>query len=113
MRGVGTDCVGLILGVWKALGLIPSDYTPGPYRDDDGEMLERELSKWCDHIGDANEMVPGDVLVFSIPNGYRHVAFFAGDREIIHVYGKKIGCTSHRMDSKWEARILSVWRLRA
>lgn len=117
MKGVGADCVGLIIGVWKACGLIPQDYSPGAYEENDAGKLVTELVSlgFSEVAGNRLEACStGCVLVLELPMARRHCAIVSevdGDRvSIVHVYGRKRGVTEHVMDAAWWKRVESVWR---
>lgn len=112
VKGVGCDCVGLILGFGKEIGAIPPEYFPEPYDASDREMLERELSKWCEPVEVAEA---GDVVQLSVysPEGPRpHCALLLGG-DLIHVYGRKFGVTKHGFSQAWQRRAVAVWRWRS
>lgn len=87
--GVGTDCAGLVRGVWRSLyGRDPE--TPPAYTRDWAEATGEETL-----IGSARRHLveiapaavrPGDVLVFRFRPGLvaKHTAILATDRTFIH-----------------------------
>lgn len=93
-RGLGCDCLGLIRGVWHALGgIVPSEemdyashwgHQPGPNRFYIG------LARYLDPI-DIAELEHGDVVLCSLRLGgpLEHAGFVATDqdeRRIIHAH---------------------------
>ncbi|MCL4766433.1 MAG: C40 family peptidase [Hyphomicrobiaceae bacterium] len=89
LAGVGTDCVGLVRGVWRALyGREPA--APPPYTRDWAEASGREtlLDAAGRHLVEVNraDPQPGDVLVFrhrpSLPA--KHAAILATAATMIH-----------------------------
>jgi len=80
LRGVGTDCLGLVRGVWRALyGEEPEplpDYTPDWAEATGAETL---LTAATRHMTPTAKPVPGDILLFRLrPQGpARHVGFLA------------------------------------
>lgn len=114
VKGVGVDCVGLLVGVGRELGLQVHDYK-GYSRRPDGVTLKRELAKSLDVVeGGANaEAVLGDVLVFWIlrPDLPTHAAILT-DKGMIHTYADVGKVVEHWMDGTWRERLDSVYRFR-
>jgi cell wall-associated NlpC family hydrolase len=71
-KGVATDCAGLVIGVARALGLVPPDFDVNGYgRQPDGSLLgvcDRFMRRtsWA-------EAQPGDVLVVAISGDPQHM----------------------------------------
>ncbi len=105
VRGVGTDCVGLIVGVGRDLGVLEVDLPI--YRQTDTDLLDSLLRESLDPapLDDA------EILVFQMA-GNRHLAICLGDT-IAHVYGRKYGVTSHPFSDAWRRRVVSGWRYRS
>lgn len=90
-RGGGTDCLGLVRGIWRALyGVEPEKlppYTPDwPLREGPETLLDAARRHLVElSIGAAR---PGDVLVFRPqPDGsVRHCAILSAEDRIIHAY---------------------------
>lgn len=127
----GCDCVGLLIGVAAALGVVPADYDSNGYAwETDGQQLRVELAKFADEITEVenyadleNYIVPlreGDVLVFEIVGLPQHVGILTKIRYtdevtefgIIHASNQIGKVTEHILDNRWRSRIVSVWRLR-
>jgi cell wall-associated NlpC family hydrolase len=91
LKGVGVDCIGLVIGVARRLGLVPGDFDIQAYpRSPDGVSLMRTAHLHMDLIDQA-AMGIGDVVVvrfgkdpqhFGIIGDYRH-----GGLSIIHAAG--------------------------
>lgn len=127
----GTDCVGLLIGVAKDLGLIEGDYDPTGYKwETDGIQLNKELARWADCIAFDNEpeelrtqwadlIEEGDILVFRIIGLPQHTAFASkiqyGEEwhwGMIHAYNPSGSVIEHRLDERWMKRLVQIWRLR-
>lgn len=88
-HGIGVDCVGLVIGVARALGLVAPDFDFGGYsRQPDGTLLSV-----CDaHMTRIQraDMQPGDVLVLAIRDQPQHMGILGdyvhGGLSIIHAY---------------------------
>lgn len=98
VRGVGTDCLGLIRGIWRELyGQEPE--TPPNYTSDWAEMTGEETllnaaQRWLNPV---NAPRAGDVLLFRMgPNApCKHIGILADDARILHAYWGKSVVLSH------------------
>jgi cell wall-associated NlpC family hydrolase len=97
LKGVGVDCVGLVIGVGKELGLIGQDFDITGYdRIPDGRTLMAGAVKHMVPIHQA-EMQAGDVIVVKFQQYPQHFGFLGNYRHggfsIIHAasaYGKVV-----------------------
>lgn len=112
LRGVGVDCIGLISGVGKALGLTGHDHRRYS-RHPDGVTLIRELDKglvWMK--GCKCNAEPGDVLVFWMDRAKKkpqHVAILT-DYGMIHTHQGVGKVVEHRFTGAWARRLVAVYR---
>lgn len=109
LRGVGVDCVGLIVGVAVALGIDVRDraaYPRLPYR---GE-LTRALAEQLVHI-EIGEACPADVLELAWQPARQsmHVALLT-EHGILHATEEIGSVVEHRLDDVWRSRIRAAWR---
>jgi NlpC/P60 family putative phage cell wall peptidase len=110
---VGTDCLGLVRGVWRAIvGSEPE--RPPAYTPDWAEKLGRDdlleaARRWLVEIpvGDARE---GDVLLFRMATGApaKHAAIVSGSSRIIHAYWGRSVCETH-LTPWWGRRIAAAF----
>lgn len=114
LKGVGTDCLGLLRGVWRThLGDEPEGAPP--YTPDWAEALGEETlleaaRRWLTEIpvGDARA---GDVLLFRMGTGCpaKHCAIVSGEARIIHAYwGHAVVET--RLVPWWRRRIAAAFQ---
>lgn len=106
LKGKGTDCIGLVLGVGLELGLLDGSGIP-PYRESDVELLETELRKRLDPSPGCDM---GDAIVFALHRRL-HAGICAGDT-LIHLHGSRNGVTEIPFEAKWRSRAVSGWRYR-
>ncbi|WP_236021061.1 peptidase [Sedimentimonas flavescens] len=113
VKGAGTDCLGLLRGIWRALygcepEAIPA-YTPDwsePSRD------ERILISARTHmIEGRGAMVPGQVLVFRMRDGAvaKHVGLMSAGGEraaFIHAYTGH-GVIESPFSTPWRRRVVA------
>ncbi|MEO1322057.1 MAG: NlpC/P60 family protein [Pseudomonadota bacterium] len=112
-KGVGTDCLGLIRGVWREL-IGPEPAALPPYTADWAEALQQDtLLDAARHylvevpIGGAE---PGDVLLFRIGLGHpaKHCAIVSDRDRIIHAYWNRAVCET-RLVPWWTRRCAAAF----
>ncbi len=106
VRGVGVDCVGLIIGVARDLGLSAFDVTG--YRR---RPAERDLLAGCRaHMRAVPLALPGDAMLFRIDGQAQHLGI-ATDIGLLHAHAPMRRVVEHRLDEYWRARIVAAFRL--
>ena len=91
VKGAGTDCLGLIRGIWRELygqePLCVPAYTPD-WAESLGQETLLGAAKTCLSQIDNHVMQPGDVLLFRMaPNApCKHIAILSAPDRIIHAY---------------------------
>ncbi len=108
-KGVGCDCIGLIIGVATALGIKVDDYRAYPVIGDP-VMLIKKLREHADEVS-PEQMKPGDIIVFKLQKRPVHAAFYVGDG-IVHTYYSARKVVKHDLSPKWANRIYKVFRMR-
>lgn len=90
VKGVGSDCLGLIRGVWRSLyghePETPPAYTPDWAEEKGEETLLEAASRW---LSPQTDPQPGDVLVFRLKPGRpcKHVGILSGQGDrVLHAY---------------------------
>ena len=115
-RGAGTDCLGLMRGIWRALlGAEPE--VAAPYAPDwaDGAGDERLLAAAKRHLVPVSVPEPGDVLLFRMlaRGPVKHVGIFsAGPFEagrMIHAYSGHAVCET-ALTRPWRRRLAAAFR---
>lgn len=91
VKGVGVDCVGLLIGVARELKLVPECFDIGDYpRTPDGRSLMHLARTHMVEL-DRAAMQPGDVVVVSFDKDPQHFGILAdyrhGGLSIIHAAG--------------------------
>jgi NlpC/P60 family putative phage cell wall peptidase len=105
--GIACDCIGLVIGVCKALGL-PHEDRVDYQRVPDGVSLQASLDQYCDRV---DEIEPGVLLLFRIRKAPQHVGLVT-NTGLIHAHYSSAYVTEHELDPKWRDRIIQVYRLR-
>lgn len=112
-KGVGCDCLGLVLGVWRAIYRdVPE--LPGPYAPDWAEAggEERFLAAMRRHFREKppNAMAPGDLLLFRwrphLPA--KHAGVLVEPGSFVHAYqGSAVSVSP--LVPQWRRRIAGVF----
>jgi NlpC/P60 family putative phage cell wall peptidase len=113
-KGVGTDCLGLIRGVWRELYGPEPEAMPAYTRDwgnaTGSEML---LEAGCRHLKrlDATDATqPGDVLVFRMRDAgaAKHAGILVGPAQLIHAQ-EGLGVVEIALSRWWRRRIVAAF----
>ena len=107
--GLALDCAGVILHVARRLGL--ESVEPAGYaRSPSNGALEAaaDAQPYFERVFDKQ---PGDVLMMRFTGEPQHVGIFTGEN-IIHGYESIGKVVEHRLDHRWEARIVRVYRFK-
>lgn len=115
-RGAGTDCLGLLRGIWREICGAEPETLPA-YTQDWGEMGQAELllgaaSRYLTRTEGADQ--PGDVLVFRMRLGAvaKHLGIQSqiGEKPaFIHAYDHH-GVVESPLSQPWRARISGRFR---
>jgi len=115
LRGVGTDCIGLVAGVARELGMDAAEAFErareyhGYGREPDPRLIALGCASFLDPA-DAPARA-GDVLVLRFRTEPQHFALVT-ERGIIHAYAQARRVVEHRIDPMWAARVVSAWSFR-
>ncbi|MEM9989245.1 MAG: NlpC/P60 family protein [Pseudomonadota bacterium] len=111
--GQGTDCLGLIRGVWRYLygsepRLVPP-YTPDWVEERGDEPLLTAAQSYM-QARSFTTMLPGDMILFRvIPQGpAKHCGIYVGEGRFIHAYAGRDVVASW-LSSWWQDRIVGVF----
>lgn len=117
-KQVGTDCLGLLRGVWRILiGPEPQQigaYSPGWAEVNAHEDLLCGLDQHLDRI-DPEAVCDGDILVFRMleRGPAKHLAILASitgvGASIIHAYSGLAVCET-RLTTAWQRRVAAAYR---
>lgn len=112
-KGAGTDCLGLLRGVWRDV-VGPEPELPPPYRPDWAEIsgedsLLRAARRHLIEIP-AGQAAAGDVLLFRMGLGCpaKHCAIMTGPGRIVHAYWGRRVCVT-RLVPWWTRRIVGAF----
>lgn len=114
VKGVATDCLGLILGLWEFRYGMPAQNVP-VYSADWGEPQqdERLWQSAKDHFSDVSDqpIAPGQVVLFRMRDGWiaKHLGLVAEVGQMptfIHAYAGH-GVTESPLSAPWARRIVA------
>jgi cell wall-associated NlpC family hydrolase len=108
-KHIGIDCAGLIIEVAKEANIFEngSDYS-GYSMIPDGITLQKHLDTYAVKKN-INDLKEGDIILFKLLNNPQHLAIYLGNNLIIHAYSTVGKTTIHRLDDKWNKRIVAVY----
>lgn len=116
VKGSGCDCVGFIIGVGKATGMVPEEYRPPVYsaqhtlhRDD--SILKAELAAFATEQPKGTPPQKGDIIVFHWARTPGHAGICAGGGTIIHASMPKRTVVEQPL-REIAQYIDSVWRIK-
>lgn len=106
LPGVGLDCLGVIVCVARALGVVHQDKVAYPMRPDGTLMpeLDRQFTRVHD---DPQE---GDVLLMAFAGEPHHVAIVVDSGRIVHAYSTVRKCVVQAYTDHWRSKVRAVYR---
>ena len=109
LRGVGVDCVGLLIGMARDLGIADVSYT-GYRRTGDGMLLMQALESHLVRLPDDAFFAAGQVLAIRYRNP-QHVAVVTdvAPDSVTIVHAIERGVTEHILDARWRRRIYAIF----
>ena len=119
LKGVGCDCLGLIVGVVDKLGLCDkygaplTGYDEVTYsKEPDGQYLMQKLCELLEEVPPADARA-GDLALFTVRNNPQHMAILSdydGGIGMIHAYAPARRVVEHRLDNDWQSRLVKGFR---
>ena len=106
IKGIGVDCVGLIIGVAHYFKLTEFDYTHYSHTPD-GYLMQQLLDQHLESIA-IHAAKPGDIVLMRFDTEPQHVGILS-DYGIIHAYAQVRRCVEHRLDGVWQSRIVGAY----
>ena len=107
LKGVGVDCVGLIVGVCNALG-IPVEDTTNYQRFPNGYLLAKEFER--QFIKKFTQPEAGDIMLFRISRMPQHCAICT-PIGLIHSHQGVKGVIETSLPSHWRSHLIASFRL--
>lgn len=115
MKGVGVDCVGVVIKVAQDLGLTTFD-ADGYGTIPNGRHLRQGCTDNMDPIP-TDEIRPGDVLLMRWERFPQHLAVVTEGHGVrglgvVHSYSQIGKCIEHGLSQDWLDRVVQAYRLR-
>lgn len=95
IKGAGTDCAMLLIGVYRNTGYLPVDFDPRPYPaqwhvHQGEERYMNYVHKFADTVPGPPERLPkpGDIVMFKIGRVFAHAGIITVWPNIIHALGR-------------------------
>lgn len=117
VKGVGLDCVGLLVVAGRECGLEIEDDPFYPPNDDNFERLRPALERHCRKVMLGDDMRPGDVVLFRRIGGprplFNHVGIFTGGG-FVHAWSTPSvkAVVETPLDDYWRRSIAGAYRWR-
>lgn len=115
LKGVGVDCVGLLICVARDIERIPADWDITGYaRVPDGVQLMRRLRANAEEI-EQSDMEPGDFICAAFREWPQHVGILGdyqhGGLSLIHASNRHAKVVEHRLLFSRQLRFVAAFRL--
>jgi NlpC/P60 family putative phage cell wall peptidase len=114
LRGVGSDCLGLIRGLWREIYGEEPEAMPA-YTTDWGsatgsETLLAAASRHLIKLEDVSEAMPGDVLVFRMRDQgvAKHAGILTGHSRLVHAQ-EGLGVVEISLGVWWRRRAVAAF----
>lgn len=113
LKGVATDCIGLIAGVGRAVGIAQAfsfmrdaryqgyGRTPNP------ALLCEAVDTYLER---TDHPLPGDVLLLRFKVDPQHFAILTTTDYMVHAFAPARKVAEHRIDAHWRERIVGAYR---
>jgi NlpC/P60 family putative phage cell wall peptidase len=119
LKGVGSDCIGLVAGVARELRIpeaaafFNDGEIRGYGRQPNPKMLLRACDRYLDHAS-RSDADYGDIVLIRFDTDPMHFAIVSSDCPfyVIHALASAGKIVEHRVDDVWAARIMRVYRFR-
>lgn len=112
IKGVGVDCVWLLIEVYKSVGIVAVDFDPGNYSAEwyFHQSEEIYLGGVLKHAYKIEAPLPGDVALYNFGKCVSHGVIIVGDGLGIHAHRPsrnveliELRTLEDRFDSYWSA----------
>lgn len=114
LKGEGVDCIGLAIGVARALGVQVEDRLDYSRRPDP-EVLRAALAAQLAEVR-LDAARPGDLLRLAVNGKATHVGILSrlpdGRPGLIHALATCRRVVEHGWDGRWPGQAVDAWRLR-
>ena len=111
IRGVGVDCIGLVVGVASALGFASAAaFLASPYGSYSSHPNVAALDAACAaFLVRTHTRQPGDILLMQFIGEPQHFGILTAMDYVIHAYAPARAVVEHRIDQRWRRRIVRAY----
>lgn len=119
LKGVGCDCLGLVVGVVGELGLkdkhgqLIAGYDEIAYsKEPNGKYLTQKLTNLLEEVP-ITQAQAGDLALFLVRDNPQHLAIITDYERtlgMIHAYAPARRVVEHRLDDDWNSRLVKLFR---
>ncbi len=107
VRGMGLDCIGVVVHALKAAGIEVNDATDYSRSPENGR-LEQSL---IDHgFEKADAIQAGDVLLFRFNQQPQHVGVAVSDARFVHAFAPAARVVETGLGEIWQRRLVAIYR---
>ena len=119
IKGVGSDCIGLVAGVARTLGIVGGDEfavdpaVRGYGREPDPDMLLAACARYLEPVH-LPEVQLGDILLLRFSSEPQHFALISQRNPdyMLHAYAQARRIVENRIDAVWRSRIVRAYSYR-
>lgn len=108
LKGVGVDCIGLVIGVCHALKLTDYDIT-GYSKRPDGSLKQTMATQL--NVIQREHAKPGDILLFAFGSVPVHVGLLIDQDTLIHAYSPNKKVVQNSLDARWRGLIAGAFHI--
>lgn len=108
IKGDAVDCIGLVIGVTRALGIMDV-HVSGYDRRPDGTLKDR-VDTYLEPVS-LHSAQPGDVLLFGIEHRPAHVGILTENGHLIHAFATNRKVVEHVLDDRWRGMVIAAYRI--
>lgn len=115
MRGqsvkcVACDCAGLVVGIWREIGLGDISNLTRDQPKVPGELTLRDALEDFLVEDDSQVAMPGDIMSFAIRGIEQHLGVYIGSGAMVHSLNNR-GVIRQDININWWENLRGVWRL--
>lgn len=106
-KGLGLDCIGLIVHALRAVGVEVADRTDYRPRPDGTSLIAALQAHGATRVA---AIEAGDVLVFRYDQQPQHVALAVSSERMIHAFAPAGKVVESEIGAYWRRRLVAVFR---
>jgi cell wall-associated NlpC family hydrolase len=93
LKGVGVDCIWLLIRCYQHVGIVAKDFDPGEYSPEwflhrSEELYMNGVAAYARRLLDGEEQQPGDIALFKIGKCVSHGGILVTHNKMVHANRK-------------------------